>query len=471
MIIYTPSGEKEVTLNQTSYTLESILDLDENTLNIFNSIFSTTNRAELLNILNSNNLLEVSDIDIFDKSFTKLILLEKSEIVKKGLTIGVDYGNFSYSQIILSIYRANKLHNLLVSEEKGKFIVPTVVNGGGNIRKSLNSKPNFVQLGKILADQADPVIVPTIRIAYPVIGSIDINSIVKRRKVINEYAADKLFNGDFNMEQIRKDDLRALTELYDEILLNGIIKRMFKGSKWKLDFDISGATRSAGLCKTIGCSYTISISWPVFKDLFKSGSKEEHYSINGILCYNKLECLQVVLEHELMHMISDTAPDIPNPIPARDRVYSAHGLLFKQLVMAFYGHTGVTHSLHIDQSKVSSKSDFEMGDVVNFELASGENLTGRIIKMNPVTAVILTAEGLKYKSSYRPLKKVSGDISKYMEIKEKPKVGKSDFSMGQFVRFRSVHGIKTGKIVKMHPVNAIVSSGPDTYKVPYSELI
>lgn len=475
--IQTPSGVKNVQLNQEFYTVESILDLDDNIIVIFNSIFSTNSIAELLKVLQLNNLLAPTNIDVLDESFVRLTMLDKNTIIRTGLTIGIDYQTLTFSQMLISLYLTNKLYDVLTSSINVPVVksVPIPINNQhiGSFNKT--SDKDFVQLGKALAEKLDPLGVPNIDIVYPVNGHIPIDSIIKRRKFINEYVSDGMFMGNRNMENITENDLKVIADLYDEIFFNGRIKKMLKKAGRTVQFELSGAKRAAGTCKTFGCEHTITISWPVFQDLFKSGSKDEHYETSGIMCYDKLECLQLTLEHELMHMIIQLSDALPKNIPPRDRVYSAHGLWFKSLVNAFYGHTAITHRLHHDQSTLPVKVDIKLNDVVSFVTKSGEQLNGIVLKLNPKTALILIDGGLKYKVDYSFLKKIEAplalNIANAIMTNRKHELGKDDFKINDRVSFETKSaGTKSGYIIKLNPTRAVIVVGSAKYDSAYRFL-
>ena len=136
----------------------------------------------------------------------------------------------------------------------------------------------------------------------------DEKAIVQKRKQIFEEFLELSENvEDGNFKTISTYDLKLLFELYDKVFFHSDFRNQYEGS---LRFSFSKRmTRSAGLTL---CPQNISTLQP--KDViieFRFGinfffnydlSHKEKF-VSGVKTHNALEALQLVLEHEICHVI------------------------------------------------------------------------------------------------------------------------------------------------------------------------
>ena len=147
-----------------------------------------------------------------------------------------------------------------------------------------------------------------------------------------------------------------------------------------------------------------------------------------------------------------------------DPIYKGHGLFFKDLVYAYFGHTKTTHELFVQQETVKTRDDFKIGQAVTVtNPINNESRTGIIMKLNPTTANVQnTKDGKIFRVGYSIIQPYSGIVDKT----------KTDFKIGQMVKILSPRttGSWIGMIMKLNPKNAIVGKmgTQSSFKVPYS---
>ena len=111
-----------------------------------------------------------------------------------------------------------------------------------------------------------------------------------------------------------------------------------------MNFKVSAKlTSSAGICKHKYITkknkdiYKISISSPILYSLFNKNEKSS--KINGLQCYNRLECYISIFEHELTHLI------IMIFCPKLGSTKGGHTETFIKIVHNLCGHTECKHML------------------------------------------------------------------------------------------------------------------------------
>jgi hypothetical protein len=154
---------------------------------------------------------------------------------------------------------------------------------------------------------------------------------VRRAHVVNRYGKST------DLQGMTKDDLRALFNLYDDIFFENSFNAYFgrSGSDFSTFF-APKLTKTAGMCTKQGCVYTIQISSQIMSGLFTSVGKNVH-AANGLICRTRLSCLQLVLEHEMIHLLQYIWRECSST--------ASHGPEYRTLVKNIFGHTETTHDL------------------------------------------------------------------------------------------------------------------------------
>ncbi|MCJ7637208.1 MAG: SprT-like domain-containing protein [Nitrososphaeraceae archaeon] len=220
-------------------------------------------------------------------------------------------------------------------------------------------------------------------ISYPVASNYSNEYILYYRKLIHDTCAKEYLSGQNSFTNIPTTlFLNELFDLYNKYFFKNILldrktlQIIFKFSK--------GMTSTGGVCSKKGCNYTIKISVPVIIGTFKQD--EEFHISNGIKCYDQLECMMNVFEHELIHLIVQLT--VGHSRKGGNPIYKSHGVFFQQLARAYFGHTEFKHMLKHTVEKYHTKADFKHNDRVSYKGKDGIVHVGYIDRLNSKRARI-----------------------------------------------------------------------------------
>jgi len=199
-------------------------------------------------------------------------------------------------------------------------------------------------------------------------------------------------------------DLDILFGLYDEIFFENWFKQNYKG---KLKFSVSRRmTRSAGLTR---CPRNINgirpeelvIEVKIGVDFFfHYGLVEGSGTVGGIDTGSSLEALQLVLEHELCHVVEFILFGSS----------SCKGERFRTMAGNLFGHTESCHKLPTHRQIAFSALGLKIGDSISFNY-EGRVLTGILYSINKRATVMVRdnsglladRQGRRYSKYYVPL--------------------------------------------------------------------
>ena len=199
-----------------------------------------------------------------------------------------------------------------------------------------------------------------------------------------------------NFTRIHSADLRLLFEQYDSLFFAGRCRSALDGSP--LNFRISRRMTSAGGQTVrfmprsgIGRSrYEIAVSSPLLYQAFADGAHRP-ISVAGKLCSDRLEALQRIFEHELVHLIETLGWDTS----------SCCGRRFQSIAYRFFGHTQHTHRLITPQERAKVQFQLGPGTNVRFRL-DGQEYTGIVNRVTKrATVLVPDARGTKYSDGQR----------------------------------------------------------------------
>lgn len=348
-VLKVPSGTVTLKIPQI-YALRGIIELDRETLEAFAKLFRVeTKYSDVISVLIENNLLSASDlIYVSDKELLALTNLDKNDF--KGILL-----KYSIETPDDKWYIFKKAVSVILA---GREILSY---SRGSTKKEIKKE---------------------IKIEGTHVGEVE----RKRRLIYNEILKD--LGGNSNPVNISTQILQHMFNLYDSEFFNGELDKLIKNTKSVVNFTFGKGTKTAGMCsgqRTSGsCSYIITIHWIVFNTAFNSNSGKE-LEVNGLKSTNKIEALQLVFEHELLHLwfMLNNRP-------------SGHNIEFKNKARDMFLHTHTKHKLlwgeeDDPERKSFSKTDLQVGMTVEYETKTGANkqtMIGSIIKLNPKRAVI-----------------------------------------------------------------------------------
>jgi len=164
-----------------------------------------------------------------------------------------------------------------------------------------------------------------------------------------------------NFTQISVVDLKFLFDQYNKEFFSGLLEDLLdKEEKSELSFRISSRmTKSGGstskIVKQDQIIYKISISSYLLFQSFLNIKRT--IRINGIICKDRLEALQRIFEHEIIHLLELLLYGDSNC--SSDR--------FNTLAKKFFLHTDNKHQLITQEETAYFKFGLEVGDKVSFE--------------------------------------------------------------------------------------------------------
>jgi hypothetical protein len=213
---------------------------------------------------------------------------------------------------------------------------------------------------------------------------------------------------DVNFQAIATSDLALLFALYDEIVFASRLRQLLQAQGAPLEFTLSRRlTRSAGTATRHrlrhpqpgepAVRYEIAISVPLLYQSF--GDVERPIRVSGLVCRHRVEALQRIFEHELLHLVemlvlgksSCSAPP------------------FRMLAHNLFGHTQTKHDLVTQTERAEVQFAIRVGDRVTFDF-EGRTYTGVVNRITRRATILVEnpagqryTDGRHYQKFYVPL--------------------------------------------------------------------
>ena len=136
--------------------------------------------------------------------------------------------------------------------------------------------------------------------------------------------------------------------------------------------------------------YEISVSTTLLSQCF-AGDDHRPITVTGITCRDRLEALQRVLEHELIHLIELLLWTRSSCSASR----------FQSMAKRFFGHTKHTHALITPRERAWAKFGMRPGDPVRFRF-KGAQYTGIVNRITKrATVLVRKTQGRQYGDGHR----------------------------------------------------------------------
>jgi hypothetical protein len=213
-----------------------------------------------------------------------------------------------------------------------------------------------------------------------------------------------------NFTAIGTDDLEKLFELYDREFFRGLLGEMLLEDRaHPMTFRLSRRlTKAAGQTvrqvfrkpdgrSTERVDYEIAVSTTLLYSTFQNVERE--VIVGGLVCRDRLEALQRIFEHELLHLAEFLGWGRS----------SCSAENFQILSRRIFGHEAVSHDLVTPREQAAIAFDVHVGDQVCFEL-EGLTYHGRINRITRRASVLvesprgeLFSDGRRYLTFYVPL--------------------------------------------------------------------
>jgi hypothetical protein len=208
-----------------------------------------------------------------------------------------------------------------------------------------------------------------------------------------------------NFTVFHPQDLRRMFDLYDRFFFQQGCRESL--GDVPLQFSISKRmTRSAGTTTrreqrhlvngTVRREYEIAVSSTL---LFQTFCGEERtVTVSGLVCHNRLQALQRVMEHEMVHLIEMLLWTRSSCAAPR----------FQTITGRFFGHTQHTHELITPREKAWTQYRIRPGDQVRFRF-DGQHYTGIVNRITKRATVLVEdprgsrySNGRHYRKFYVP---------------------------------------------------------------------
>ncbi len=201
-------------------------------------------------------------------------------------------------------------------------------------------------------------------------------------------------------------DLQRMAELYDQKFFDGHCLAIARS--YGIDFRWSKRMTSNG-GKTVryvqpnrrdttqSIRYEIVLSATLLFQTF--GDLDRPVRVTGLLCKNRLQAMQRILEHEMIHLVE--------MLVWEDSCCAAPR--FQTIASRMFGHTEHKHNLITQQERASEKFNVRVGSNVHFALEGTRyiGIVNRITRRATVLVVDpqgqLYGDGKRYRKFYVPL--------------------------------------------------------------------
>lgn len=206
-----------------------------------------------------------------------------------------------------------------------------------------------------------------------------------------------------NFQAISADDLAQLFTHYDQhYFQNKLMRSAVQKSEKAVFFRLSSTmTRASG--KTIltrrrspngsvDLEYEIAIA---SRMLFMNFNRpNEEVIVTGMPCTNRLQALQRIMEHEMLHLAELVVWDKSSCSAQR----------FKTLAGNLFGHTQTSHQLITPREHAAVEYDIHVGSMVGFEF-EGRQLIGKVNRIHHrATVLVEDPRGQRYSNGRRYMK-------------------------------------------------------------------
>lgn len=203
-----------------------------------------------------------------------------------------------------------------------------------------------------------------------------------------------------DFRSIHPDDLAFIFERYDEQFFGGLCRATLAGRP--LRFSLSRRMTRAGgktaryTTRSGEVSFEISIAISMLFDGF--GETDRLVTACGIECRSRLEALQRIFEHEIVHLAEQLCWGTSNCSAPR----------FQDIAARFFLHQSHTHAL-ITRRERAAEAGIRIGSLVAFRF-EGRDLTGRVNRITKRATVLVPdprgtsySDGSMYTRYYVPL--------------------------------------------------------------------
>jgi hypothetical protein len=200
-----------------------------------------------------------------------------------------------------------------------------------------------------------------------------------------------------NFEQLSSSDLGLLFHVTDEQFFHGKLGQACETTARPLKFRLSRRMTTSGGMTTMQQvaenvrDFEIAVATT---PLFQSFQQNEPSRVGGRACQNRLQALQRIMEHEMVHLAEMLIWNDSNCSAKR----------FKSISRRFFGHTESNHQLLTPRDIAKTKYKINAGDRVAFHL-NGRKMNGLVNRITKrATVLVVDSRGTLYTDGKRYLK-------------------------------------------------------------------
>ena len=202
---------------------------------------------------------------------------------------------------------------------------------------------------------------------------------------------------DTNFQSIHPKDLESLFDQYDSIFFQGLLVKSL--GRIPLRFRLSrrltsaaGTTTKRSKRKLFGTAvvdFEITISTTLLFQTF--GDVDRVVTASGVECRDRLDALQRVFEHELIHLAEMLVWSDSNCAASR----------FQGIARGLFGHREHTHQLITQRERALTRFGLKVGDRVTFRF-DGKHYEGILNRVTRrATVLVEDAQGRRYSNGKR----------------------------------------------------------------------
>ena len=206
-----------------------------------------------------------------------------------------------------------------------------------------------------------------------------------------------------NFQSLSAIELGQLFQIVDELYLNGQLGRACERiASRPLRFRLSTRMTTSGGMTTMHTRQDGSVEFEIAigtTPLFHTFREDQPSFVGGRKCNNRLEALQRIMEHEMIHLAEMLVWNDSN----------CHARRFRSIARNWFAHTESNHQLLTPADVARANLGLRVGDRVSFT-AGGKQRTGYINRITKRATILvpdpggqLFSDGSKYIKFYVPL--------------------------------------------------------------------
>ena len=188
-------------------------------------------------------------------------------------------------------------------------------------------------------------------------------------------------------------DLQRMAELYDSMFFDSqllaIAREHSMSFRWSSRMTSAGGKTIRAVHRARGqhaskVSYEIALSATLLFQTF--GDLDRPIRVTGHVCDNRLQAMQRILEHELIHLAEMLVWEDSN----------CEGDRFQAIAHRLFGHTEHKHELVTQHERAAKKFNIRVGTMVSFK-HEGKTFIGKVNRITRrATVLVADAQGQKY---------------------------------------------------------------------------